>query len=67
MKVIKQLKRNTPEDRLRKFMREMPIVTKALLIIYSFIGVIILIAPSMSDYSVWTFFTMRFGEVSFLL
>ena len=48
-------------------MREMPIVTKALLIIYSFIGLIILIAPSMSPYSVWTFFTMRFGEVSSLL
>lgn len=67
MKVIKQLKRNSPEDRIRKFMREMPIVTKALLIIYSFIGLIILIAPSMSPYSVWTFFTMRFGEVSSLL
>ncbi len=48
MKVIKQLKHETVEDRLRKFFKEMPIITKAILVIYSFIALILLIAPSIS-------------------
>lgn len=41
MKVIKQLKKEKPEDKLKKFMQQMPIVTKAIIILYSFIGIII--------------------------
>lgn len=48
MKVIKQLKRESIEDKLSRFFKEIPIITKAILIIYSFIGIILLLAPSIS-------------------
>jgi hypothetical protein len=35
MKVIKQLKRETPTDKLKKFFRQMPIVAKIIVATYS--------------------------------
>lgn len=62
MKVIKHLKKDSPEDKLKRFFLQMPIVTKAILAIYSLIGIIIMIVP-VQLFSIWTFFAMRFGEV----
>jgi hypothetical protein len=64
MKVVKQLRQDSAEDRLRRFFQGMPIVTKALLLLYSFVALVILLAPSIEEYSAWTFFAMRFGEVA---
>jgi hypothetical protein len=66
MKVIKQLKKDTPEDKLNKFFKQMPIITKAILILYSFIGIVLLVAP-VEGLSIWTLFAMRFGEVTRVL
>jgi hypothetical protein len=46
MKVIKQLKKDSPGDKLKKFFQQMPIITKAILVLYSFTGIIVLLAPA---------------------
>ena len=59
MKVIKQLKRESTEEKLNKFFREMPIISKAILILYALMSIFLLVASASDEFSIWSLFKMR--------
>jgi hypothetical protein len=63
MKVIKQLKRETPEEKLCKFFQEISIVTKGILAVYTVLSLLLLAFSHSQEYSWMSLFEMRFGEV----
>jgi hypothetical protein len=67
MKVIKRIKRETPQQKIKHFFTEMGIATKVTLILYSVIAIILVLTTEPSRSSLLRFFYMRFTEVKLIL